>query len=66
MSYIPFQQRCVDCGKHWNTVTGMVGNQLMGPPCVECPYCHSKNLVHHADGWEKPTPEDDRDLWGEG
>ena len=66
MSFIPFQQHCLECHAKWNTMFGVIGTSLLGPPCEECPHCHSKNIAYHADGWADPPREISHDqLWGE-
>jgi DNA-directed RNA polymerase subunit RPC12/RpoP len=51
MSYIQFQQKCLECGKTWNAAFGIVGmTQIAASPKV-CPHCQSERVEKHADGW---------------
>lgn len=59
MSYMQFQQRCEDCGKHWNAAFGVVGMTVIAAPPNACPHCGSRNIVKHADGFEFEPSEGD-------
>jgi DNA-directed RNA polymerase subunit RPC12/RpoP len=56
MSYITFQQRCKSCEKTWNAAFGIVGITRIASPPSKCPHCGSKEIAHHADGWDVTTP----------
>lgn len=51
MSYIMFQQQCLDCKKIWNAAFGMVGTTIIAEPPTSCPECKSIKIEKIADGW---------------
>jgi hypothetical protein len=53
MSYQQFQQKCDDCGKSWDAVSGVVGNTIMGNALTKCPYCESVSVAKYADDIEE-------------
>ena len=57
MSYIQFQQQCMDCKEKWNAAFGIVGMTQIAMPPAKCPKCNSANLTKFADGWDFKAPE---------
>ena len=52
MSYMQFQQECLDCKRSWNATFGIVGMTQIAAPPVKCPYCQSDRIQKCADGWK--------------
>jgi len=51
MSYIQFQQECLDCKHRWNAAFGIIGMTQIAAPPETCPYCKSRHIDKCADGW---------------
>jgi DNA-directed RNA polymerase subunit RPC12/RpoP len=56
MSYMQFQQKCLDCSETWNAAFGIVGTSIIAQPPDKCPKCGSKNITRFADGWAGLPP----------
>jgi len=52
MSYVQFQQQCLDCKRTWNATFGIVGMTRLAEPPTACPYCESARIEKCADGWD--------------
>lgn len=59
MSYIPFRQKCEDCGEEWNTAFGILGTTIIAESPKTCPHCNSKNLKRLAEEWKDERPTQD-------
>lgn len=57
MSYIPFRQKCEDCGKEWNTAFGVLGTTIISEAPKKCPHCDSENLKTLDDDWKEERQE---------